>query len=106
MLKLPYRQDKGGVAGELLSQGGLELCLADRPGPGLCLGIQACRRLQACELLAQRGSSGTAFSSGGLGPSSSGCLRRYAKGGFHRRHLRDRHLAVARHLLSLRKKEG
>ena len=50
--------------------------------------------------------SGTVFFSGGSGPSSSGHLRRSAKGGFRRRHLRDRHLAIARHLLRLRKKEG
>ena len=63
-------------------------------------------RLQASELLAQRGSCGAAFFSGSSGPSSPGCLRCSAEGGFHRRHIRDRHLAITRHLLSLRKKEG
>ena len=49
---------------------------------------------------------GAAFFSGGSGPSSSGRLRHSTKGGFHCRHLRDRHLTIARHLMSLRKKEG
>ena len=45
VLKLRDRQDEGGVAGELLSQSGPQLRLANRSGPVLCLGIQACRRL-------------------------------------------------------------
>ena len=106
MLKLRDSQDEGGVAGKLLLQSSPELRFANRSGPGLYLGIKAYHRLQASELLAQRGSYGAAFFSGSSGPSSPGCLRRPMKGGFRRRHVRDRHLAITRHLLSLRKEEG
>ena len=51
MLKLFNRLGKGGVAGELLLQSSPELRFLNRFGPGLFLGIQARRRLQAGKLL-------------------------------------------------------
>ena len=39
--------------------------------------------------------------SGGSGPSSSGCLRRAAESRLRRRHIRNGHLAIARHLLEV-----
>ena len=52
MLELYDRQDEGGVAGQLLLQSSPELRFANRSRPGLRLGIQTRRRLQASELLA------------------------------------------------------
>ena len=43
--------------------------------------------------------------SGGLGPSSSGCLRHAAESRFRRQHIRNGHLAIARHLLSSGERE-
>ena len=51
MIELHDHQDEGGVAGKLLLQSSPELRFANRSGPGLRLGIQTRRRLQASKLL-------------------------------------------------------
>ena len=52
MLEFHDHQDEGGVAGKLLLQSSLELRFANPYGPGLRLGVQTRRHLQASELLA------------------------------------------------------
>ena len=104
MLELRHRQDKGGITRKVFSRDGLELRFTYRPGPSLLLGIQARCGLQTSDLLAHRNSPNAV--SGGSGPSSSGRRRRTVENGLHRRHLGDRHLAIARHLLAFREKES
>ena len=104
MLELLHRLDKGGIVCEMLPQDGPELRFAAHPGHSFCLGVQARCGIQTCELLAQHSSPSAV--SGGSGPSSPGRLRRAAENGLRRRHLGDRHLAIARHFLALGEKES
>ena len=103
-LELRHRLDEGGVICQMFPQDVPELRLTGCSGHGLYLGVPARRGLQARNLLTQHGARSPISS--GSGPSSSGRLRRAVEGGLGRRHVRNCHLIVARHLLAFGKERA